>query len=120
MQSPRVHDYFPRTRCIDKTVQLLDRRQLFPNPVRSELPVAQGQFWGEPMKHPLVCVYRYLSFHALDGNQPISGWHQARDIGIAPMLSGYIRLSAALADTRFAAQCHRPPWPSTAAQASFA
>ena len=48
-------------------------RQLFPNPARSELHVAQRQFWREPMKHLLVCVYRYLSFHALDGDQPISG-----------------------------------------------
>jgi hypothetical protein len=56
------------------------------------LPVAQEQFWGEPMKHLLVCAYRYLPFHALDGDQPISGWHQALDIGIVPMMSGCIPL----------------------------
>jgi len=70
----------------------MNRRQLFPNPVRSELPVAQGQFWGEPMKHLLVFAYRYLSFHALDGDQPISGWHLAQDTGIAPMMSDCIPL----------------------------
>jgi hypothetical protein len=36
------------------------------------------------MKQLLLCGSRYLSLHTLDGDQPISGWHQAQDIGIAP------------------------------------
>jgi thiol-disulfide isomerase/thioredoxin len=50
---------------------------------------------------------------------PILGWHRAQGIEIGPTSSDGIPLSAALADTMFAEQCHRPPSPSTAARASF-
>ena len=56
------------------------------------LPVTWEQFWGEPMNRLLVWVSRELSLHVLDGGQPISGWHQVRGIGIAPMMSACIRL----------------------------
>lgn len=60
--------------------------------IASGLRVTREQFSGEPMKRLLVCVSRQLSLHALDGGQPISRWHQALDIGIAPMMSGCIPL----------------------------
>jgi hypothetical protein len=50
---------------------------------------------------------------------PILGWRRAQDIEIVPISSDGIPLSAALAGTTFAEQCHRPPSPSTAARASF-
>jgi hypothetical protein len=50
---------------------------------------------------------------------PILGWHRAQGIEIGPTSSDGIPLSAALADTMFAEQCHRPPSLSTVARASF-
>src|SRR6266478_5025694 len=83
-------------------------RQPLPNRVTSEVPVIQEE---QPVR--ASCA----SFSLLAVDRPTSGWRQAQDKGIGPMVSDGIQPSAAPEDRTYAQRFRPPPTRGVAAPA---